>query len=113
LADIYQMSFSQPFDAFWASAVLLHIPRHRINEALSRIRSVMKPGAIGFISIMDGQGENWRDEDGLPESRRYFTYWTKEAFSDALTASNFGLVAYQYRPQSQRTRWHCFYAKAE
>jgi ubiquinone/menaquinone biosynthesis C-methylase UbiE len=40
--SVYDLRFSEKFDGFWASAVLLHIPRSRINEALQKIKSVIK-----------------------------------------------------------------------
>ena len=52
--SVYDLSFDQEFDGFWASAVLLHIPRSRIHQALSRIRQSLRVGAIGFISLKDG-----------------------------------------------------------
>jgi SAM-dependent methyltransferase len=56
--SVYDLDFDgEQFDGFWASAVLLHIPKSRIDEALSRIKSVVRARAIGFISIKDGTGE--------------------------------------------------------
>src|ERR1035441_4519688 len=49
--SVYSLDLPEaPFDGFWASAVLLHIPKSRIDEALQRVKSVMRDNAIGFIS---------------------------------------------------------------
>src|SRR5438045_7941708 len=47
--SVYELSFDEKFDGFWASKVLLHLPKRRIEEALQKIKSVMILDAIGFI----------------------------------------------------------------
>lgn len=43
--SVYDLDFPEgTFDGFWASAVLLHDPKSRINEALSRIKICVKKG---------------------------------------------------------------------
>lgn len=114
--SVYELSFpsSEKFDGFWCSAVLLHIPKRRINEALARIRLVIKQGAIGFISIKDGAGEKLEAETWTNGEihKRFFSYWSKDEFSQTLTQNNFEVLDYLYRPDSKATRWHCFFVKA-
>lgn len=45
-----------PFDGFWASAVLLHVPKKRIEEALGSVQQVVRPGGIGCITVKEGDG---------------------------------------------------------
>jgi ubiquinone/menaquinone biosynthesis C-methylase UbiE len=112
--SIYELSLPQaPFDGFWASAVLLHIPRSRIDESLTSIRRVIKDKAIGFIAIKDGVGEEMEIADKNPELKRLFTYWSKEDFTEKLQANNFDVVDYMYRPISERTKWHGFFVEAQ
>lgn len=98
------------FDGFWASAVLLHIPKARINEALQAINASLKPGAIGMISLKDGDTEDFevRDKDNMHQER-LFVYWRKDDFLGVLKQNGFQLVDYIYRPLSQRTSWHVFF----
>ena len=111
--SVYDLSFWPEFDGFWASAVLLHVPRSRIHQALSQIRRNLRVGAIGFISLKDGQGEQVETEifDDR-EIRRHFTYWTREEFEAILPSASFELVDYIFHPRSARTRWHCFFVRA-
>lgn len=111
--SVYELSFYEPFDGFWASAVLLHIPRLRIHEALTRIRQTQRVGAVGFISVKDGNGEGVEVEtiDGL-ELARHFTYWDREGFQLVLEENGFEVVDYIYTPRSARTRWHSFFVRA-
>lgn len=112
--SVYDLSFPKgpKFDGFWAAAVLLHIPKSRIAEALQAIRSVVKPGAIGFISLKDGQGEGLqRDIVGEATMYRLFSYWSKEGFEQTLKDNNYDLVDYIFRPVSDETKWHNFFVK--
>jgi len=113
--SVYDLDFnSEPFDGFWASAVLLHIPKNRIDEALQRIRTVVQARAIGFISIKDGEDERLEQEEvGGKILDRYFAYWTKDDFTEHLEADGFKVVDYSYRPMSEKTKWHCFFVEAE
>lgn len=112
--SVYELNFSQgsEFDGFWAAAVLLHIPKARMSEALRSIRRTVKDGAIGFISLKDGEGEGVQDEKvGGETMNRFFSYWSKEGFEEALMTNNFEVVDYMYHPMSETTKWHSFFVK--
>lgn len=106
--SVYELSFPKKFDGFWACAVLLHIPKSRISEALRSIKSVIKPGAIGFISIKNG------DEEGLygeKPAQRFFAFWKKDEFSKVLAKNGFEVVDYIHDPRSPTDDWLCFFVK--
>jgi SAM-dependent methyltransferase len=108
--SVYDLnSLGKTFDAYWAAAVLLHIPKHRIDEALQAIKAAVKPNAVGMIAIKDGDREEFevRQADGLHEER-LFTYWTEVDFRTALDRNAIDVISYTYRPLSQRTNWHIF-----
>ncbi|MGB4758673.1 MAG: class I SAM-dependent methyltransferase [Candidatus Saccharimonadales bacterium] len=108
--DVYELAkLGRAFDGFWACAVLLHIPKSRIDEALQGIIGTVKQGAIGMISIKDGDSEEFevRDIDGMHEER-LFVYWKKDDFETVLSRNNLSVIQYKYRPVSKRTNWHIF-----
>jgi ubiquinone/menaquinone biosynthesis C-methylase UbiE len=108
--NVYDLSeINKKFDAFWAAAVLLHIPKHRIDEALRSIRAVTTKDAIGMIAIKVGDKEEFevRDIDGVHEER-LFTYWTNEDFTEVLKRNGLDIVSYTFKPVSQRTNWHIY-----
>jgi SAM-dependent methyltransferase len=110
--SVYDLAFREPFDGFWASAVLLHIPKDRIGEALQRIRTVMKPGAPGFISMKDGEGEMIQlDKVNGMDMERLMVLWGKDEFADALASNGYEVVDYMFHPMSETTKWHCFFVK--
>lgn len=112
--DVYELKFPKKFDGFWACAVLLHVPKSRIDEALQRIKSVLKPGATGFVSLKDGLDEYVRkDQIAGKELERFFSYWKRDEFVSVLRKNGFSLIDYEFKPMSKETRWHCFYVRAE
>ncbi|HET9721941.1 MAG TPA: methyltransferase domain-containing protein [Candidatus Saccharimonadales bacterium] len=106
--SLYELSFPKKFDGFWACAVLLHIPKSRISEALNSIKSVLKPQAIGFISIKNGQGE---DLYGNEKIKRFFSFWKKEDFEQVLKTNGFEIIDYIHDPRSPTDDWMCFFVK--
>ncbi len=83
--SVYKLDFPQgpKFDGFWAAAILLHIPKSRMDEALQSIRRVVNSGAIGFISLKDGQGEGVQDDEvGGETMRRFFHIGAKRTFRE-------------------------------
>jgi SAM-dependent methyltransferase len=102
----------QPFDGFWASAVLLHIPRYRIDEALQGLKRVLRPGAVGFITLKDGLGqETVIEPTSSGPFERFFCYWQKDDFAPVLTRNGYTVVDYHFSVRSERTRWHCFFVQ--
>ncbi len=60
------------FDAIWANASLLHVPRAGLPDVLSGIHRALKPGGLHFANFKAG-GREGRDEHG-----RYFNYLSLE-----------------------------------
>src|SRR3989344_3277821 len=56
--NIYEMSFpDEIFDVFWISAMLIHVHKNKLQNALKNVRRVVKPGGIGFVSVMEGNAD--------------------------------------------------------
>lgn len=113
--NVYDLTgLGKRFDGFWACAVLLHIPRARIDEALTAIRSALRAKAVGMISIKDGDKDDFevRDKNGVHEER-LFVYWRKPDFEAVLARNGFTVLDYTYRPVSQRTNWHIYFVQKQ
>ncbi len=110
--SVYDLDYEELFDGFWCSAVLLHIPRDRIDDALQAVNKNMKRGAIGFIAIKQGEGEKLEADDKSPQGdERFFVYWTNDSFSKRLRDNDFEIVEHGYRPMSERTKWLTYIVK--
>lgn len=114
--SVYDLDFPKnTFDGFWASAVLLHIPKGRIDEALGRLHSVIRNNGVGFISIKQGEGQKIEeDEPDMTERRiRLFAYWQDEEFREALKRNNFEVVDTGFKPMSERTKWLIYFVRVK
>ena len=67
----------EAYDAVWASASLLHVPRSSLPQILARVFRALKPGGLHFASYKS-KGTEGRDNDG-----RYFNYLTRPEVVDA------------------------------
>jgi len=105
--SVYDLDFpTATFDGFWTAATLLHLPKPRIKEALDRIKQVLKPAGIGFISMKQGEGQGIE-----PGTGRWFAYYSEEEFKEVLETSGFEVIETQIRPEEENT-WLVFYVKA-
>ena len=93
------------FDGFWTAATLLHIPKNRIDEALQRIKTQIKSGGIGFITMKAGAGER---ED--PETGRWYAFYSKEGFQAVLERNGFCVIEEKNR-KGKKDWWLCFWVK--
>ncbi|WP_119275242.1 class I SAM-dependent methyltransferase [Taklimakanibacter deserti] len=63
-----ELDASEEYDAVWAAASLLHVPRPALPRVLGLIYKALKPGGLHFASYKAG-GVEGRDDHG-----RYFNY---------------------------------------
>lgn len=110
--SVYELNFPNqpPFDGFWASAVLLHIPKKRIDEALNQIHHVTRHEGIGFISLKQGEGEKL---EGSVETndQRLFSYYQTEEFAEILKRNRFEILETVVNPMTAKTTWLSFIVK--
>ena len=109
LMSVYDLKDKFPpgsFDLFWSCATLLHCSKNRMQEALGSIRSVVKDGAVGFISLKEGDGEELDHYDGLP---RYFMYWRREEFESELDRAGFKILEFHTKPA--RKNFLCYFVQ--
>ena len=69
--------FDGPYDAIFANAVLLHVPRARLTGVLEVARRATRLGGVLVASFKNGDGEGWSDQK--LDARRHFTYWREDA----------------------------------
>ena len=69
------------YDAVWANASLLHVPRNSLPQILAQVFRALKPGGLHFASYKGG-GTEGRDRYG-----RYFNYLSREDVTEAYSRS--------------------------
>ena len=110
-ASVYDLDFPENlFDGFWASAVLLHIPKTRIDEALSRVHLVTRNKGIGFISLKQGSGEKIIEEEttGGQKYKRLFAFYEHDEFIEVLNHNNYKVLESAIGPVTSKTTWLTF-----
>jgi SAM-dependent methyltransferase len=69
------------YDAVWANACLLHVPRPELADVLARIWRALKPAGFFFASYKAG------DADGRDTLHRYYNYpsqdWLRATYAEA------------------------------
>ena len=69
------------YDAVWANACLLHVPRTELADALARIWRALKAEGVFYASYKEGDG------DGRDTLDRYYNYpsqdWLRATYADA------------------------------
>lgn len=112
-ASLYDLDFPEPFDGFWAAAVLIHVPKDRIDEALEAIKKNMKTRAIGFLAMKEGEGERMEVKDYLEDTPYFFAYWQRDEFREVLARHGMTSLHEDYIPMSERTKWLTYIVRSE
>ena len=87
-ADMTALPFpSACFDAVWANASLLHLPRELAPGVLTGVFTLLKPRGILYLSLKIGEGAIWEEREG----RRFFVYYQTEEVFDLLANAGFTL----------------------
>lgn len=101
-ADFEEMPFGDnEFDGVWAYTSLLHIPKSKINLAITEIKRVLKPDGILGLGLIEGDVELYRESSGV-NMPRWFSFYTKEELEKILNENNFEILYFeQFKPNSK------------
>jgi len=100
-ADLRTLTFpANSFDAIWANAVLLHVPKEEIPLALTNLYRVLKPGGKLHIRVKKGEGSERITEvlKNTGEVSRTFTFFEQEELEKFVTDAGFTLLSSEYLP---------------
>lgn len=92
--DLLNLPFARgALRGIWASATLLHLPRREFAPALCEFARALAPGGLLYLSLKEGEGEQWRADACGQEAPRFLTYWQPEALDAALEGAGFAAIA--------------------
>ena len=112
-ADMRRLPVGQPLDGIWASASLLHLQRDDMLPTLQEFWRVLKPNGVLYISVKQGEGEDWvRTEKYGHDLPRFFTFWQPETLDPLLQTAAFHIID-GFEEQGARDRWVVRYARKE
>jgi SAM-dependent methyltransferase len=81
------LTYQHCFEAVWACASLLHVPKSMLTTALQRLNTALVAGGIMYVSVQKGSGERFAS-DG-----RFFVDYRPEEFLSALRREGFDVKA--------------------
>jgi SAM-dependent methyltransferase len=77
----HELDEVEAYDAVWANACLLHVPRNQLADVLGLIWRALKPAGYFFASFKEGDG------DGRDTLDRYYNYpsqdWLRATYAEA------------------------------
>lgn len=111
VSDIYDLSYDGSFDAFWCSAVIIHIPKKRLAEALGSLYRLLRPGGIGFISTKQGNLETLEPLRYNDKYARIKVHYTKQEFDKALKTCGFKIIKYDLKSLKDGNKWMCCFVQ--
>ena len=83
--------FGGPYDAVFASAVLLHLSREDVARVLDKAAAATGPDGVLAFDVKEGDGDGWSTAKlDLP---RHFTYWRRDALQELLDRSPWQVVS--------------------
>lgn len=93
--DVRRHPLPSGIDGVFANAVLLHLTRQELREALVRLHDALPVDGVLACSLKEGDGEEWHDRKlGLP---RHFTYWRELPLREALESAGFAIESIEHR----------------
>ena len=91
LLDIRTSDLGGPWGAVLAQAVLLHLDRAQLADALQRIRQAVTDGGVLAFTVKEGDGDAWSEAKlDLP---RHFTYWREGPLRDVLAQTRWAVIS--------------------
>jgi ubiquinone/menaquinone biosynthesis C-methylase UbiE len=91
--DLMKLDFpDSSFDAAWACAAYLHVPKRDIVKALRETWRVLKNGGILCTTVKLGKGELLQEDGRYGNVKKFYSYFTKEEFEEALIKAGFEIL---------------------
>jgi SAM-dependent methyltransferase len=110
VGDIYELdSYQSKFDAVFAQAVLLHIPKGKVMEVLEKFKNKLNPGGILYLAVKEVKDEGVvegvvKENDYGYEYERFFSYFTLPEIEGCLRKLGLDLI-WENVATSGRTNW--------
>ncbi len=97
-----EIDWQNQFDGIWSCAILLHVPRAELPDAMTRLARALKPGGAWYMSFKYGDTERFARE-------RHFTDMTEATLAAAIAAAGLRVrdiwLTNDARPGRDAERW--------
>lgn len=93
-------------DAFWAGAILMHIPKSQWDEMFNNIQDLINSGGTGYFTLpTDRPGE------ASEEDQRHFTILKEDELNDFLKNKGWKILEKGDFPSDNRSMWNWYIVK--
>lgn len=100
-ADMRQLPLAATsLDGIWMCASLLHIPHADVPDVLNEAYRVLRTNGVLYISVRQGEGEEWSNSDGGP---RFFTLFQLEELLVFIKQTQFKVQWHSLEPFGHST----------
>lgn len=98
------------FDAIWASASILHVPRNQVDETFNNIYKILKPKGIFYSSFQIGSDENIKSKlYGGKSRKRYFAQYSGKELENKISKAGFEII--KGVKNFYETKWYSVFAR--
>lgn len=79
-------------DGLWLNASLLHLPRPDLLPTLQKMKKVLRPRGILFLTLKGGSGELWTAYPSPDSHTRFFTFWEAAELNETLQQAGYTVL---------------------
>lgn len=79
-------------EGLWLNASLLHLPRPDVLPTLQKMKGMLRPHGILFLSVKGGSGEMWTAYPSPDSHTRFFTFWEVAELNETLQQAGFTIL---------------------
>lgn len=90
--DMHSLNLEEIFDAAWANASLLHIPKSHLPKILEQIYNILNDNGLFYIKMKKGTHEGIEIDiryDNLP---KFYSYFEEKELKEVLREAGFDLL---------------------
>ena len=97
-AQFYQMDMRyltfppESFDAIWACASFLHIPKKEANVTLLGFNKVLKQWGLMLIAVKSWSGERMVTKDHYKNQEKFFAFWEQKELEQTIETTWFKVI---------------------
>lgn len=91
--DIEDLQFpKESFDGVWALTSLLHVPKSKMQDVLTRIHDLLKPNGVLAVCLKQGNGEHMEKDLRYDSREKFVAYYNNNEFRQYVESSGFKVV---------------------
>lgn len=90
--DIHSLNLEETFDAAWANASLLHIPKGHLPKVLGKIYSILNDNGLFYIKMKQGTHEGIEIDTRYDNLPKFYSYFEEKELKKVLKEAGFDLL---------------------